>query len=303
MDKFKSGVWLVVLAAVLWAVDAPFRKFLTTELSSTTIVFMEHLLIAALVFGFLWKFLPELKKLNLKDWLAVIFIGFGGSALATVFFTQSFHYVSPTVSILLQKLQPLIAILLAALVLKEKLTKNFWLWTVVALFGGYLISFPDLKLSGFSLAGGTLGVVFALLAAFFWGGSTVFGRYVLNKVSFQAMTAVRFLSALVFLFLLQVYYGRLGEVATASAKDWLFVFIIAVIAGFVSLFLYYKGLKDTRASIATIGEVTFVFAAVIVNWIFIPGSTLEFGQIVGGLVLLYAISRLSSENAPEVKPS
>lgn len=298
MNKYKTGVWLVVLAAVLWAVDAPFRKYLTTDLSSTTIVFMEHLLIAVLVLGLLWKYLAELKSLKLKDWLAVGFIGLGGSALATIFFTQSFHYVTPLVSILLQKLQPLIAILLAAVVLKEKLTKKFWFWAAVALFGGYLISFPDLKLTGFSLNGGTLGVVYALLAAFFWGGSTVFGRYVLNKVSFQAMTAVRFLSALVFLFLIQIYYGRLGEVANASAKDWLFVFIIAVIAGFISLFVYYKGLKDTRASIATIGEVTFVFAAVIVSWIFLD-STLDLIQLLGGGVLLYAITHLSVVNALE----
>ncbi|OGE81490.1 MAG: hypothetical protein A3H72_02670 [Candidatus Doudnabacteria bacterium RIFCSPLOWO2_02_FULL_48_8] len=299
VNNYKLGPWLVVIAALLWAVDAPFRKFLTGNLSSTAIVLMEHLVIAVLVLVFLFKYLTELKNLSWKEWLAVIFIGAGGSALATVFFTQSFRYVNPSVAILLQKVQPFIAILGAAFILKERLTKNFWMWALVGIFGAYLVTFPELKITGLSFAGGTLGVVFALLAAFFWGGSTVFGRLVLAKISFQAMTAIRFLAALVFLFILSVYYGTLNQVGTASGKDWLYVLIIAVLAGFVSLFIYYKGLQSTKASIATIGELAFPFAAVIVNWIFLD-ATLEIGQILGGLILLvsvYSLAKVNAENA------
>src|SRR3989344_6148019 len=173
MNNFRIGPWLVVLAAMLWAVDAPFRKFLTEDLSSTTIVFMEHILIAVLVLVFLSRYLPELKNLSRKEWLAVVFIAFGGSALATVFFTQSFRYINPSVAILLQKVQPLIAIFLASIFLKEHLSKKFWLYALIAIFGAYLITFPELRITGLSFAGGSLGVIFALLAAVLWGGSTV----------------------------------------------------------------------------------------------------------------------------------
>ena len=295
MSPYKSGPWLVVIAALLWAVDAPFRKFLTQDLSSTTIVLMEHITIAVLVFIFLFKYLKELKNLSRREWLAVAFIGFGGSALATVLFTQSFHYLNPSVSILLQKTQPLIAILLAVAVLKEKLSKRFWLWAAIAIFGAYLVTFPELKVSGLSLAGGTLGVILALLAAFFWGGSTVFGRFVLRKISFQAMTAVRFLSALIFLAGMNIYFGNLGELGKASSKDWIYVFIIAILAGFVSLFIYYRGLRFTKASIATIGELAFPVSAVAVNWIFLDAK-LDFMQIVGSLILLLAVWMLSDIN-------
>ena len=300
MDQNKLGPWLVTIAALLWAMDAPFRKFLTGDLSSSTIVFMEHLVIAVLVLVFLSRFLPELKKLNKKDWLAVIFIGVGGSALATVFFTQSFHYVNPSVAILLQKVQPLVAILMAVFILNEKLSPRFWLWAAIAIIGAYLVSFPGFKpqvFPGEVFNPNLLGVIFALLAAFFWGGSTVFGRLLLGKISFQAMTAVRFLSALVFLFMMQIYYGRLGELGQASGKDWLFVLIVAIIAGFVSLFIYYRGLRNTKASVATLCELAFPLAAVVVNWIFIPGSALSTMQIVGGLILIGSITALSFENA------
>ncbi|OGE83537.1 MAG: hypothetical protein A3B10_03425 [Candidatus Doudnabacteria bacterium RIFCSPLOWO2_01_FULL_44_21] len=300
MTNYRLGPWLVTIAALLWAVDAPFRKFLTGDLPSSTIVLMEHILIAVLVLVFLFKYLAELKNLQWKEWLAVVFIGLGGSALATVFFTQSFHYLNPTVAILLQKLQPLIAIGLAAWILKENLSKKFWLWTIVAIFGAYVVSFPNLQPTGLTLNANGLGVALALGAAFLWGGSTVFGRLVLRKVSFQSMTAIRFLSALVFLLLLNLFNGDLSQVGSASSKDWFYVFIIAVLAGFVSLFVYYKGLQSTKASIATLCELAFPVAAVVVNWIFLD-AVLTPMQILGGLILLFAITRLTIVNETEAK--
>jgi drug/metabolite transporter (DMT)-like permease len=302
MNKEKLGPWFVTLAAVLWAIDAPFRKYLTTELSSTTIVLMEHILIAILVLPLFIPRLQELKNLSSREWMSVIFIGFGGSALATVLFTQSFHYLNPTVSILLQKLQPLIAIGLAAAVLKEMMSKTFWVWAIIAIFGAYLVSFPELRPTGFTWNSNMLGVLLALGAAFFWGGSTVFGRLVLNKVSFQMLTSLRFITALIFLVFLNFYYKTTSEIGLASAKDWGFVFMTAVVAGFVSLLIYYYGLRNTKASVATLCELAFPVAAVVVNWIFLD-ATLVPMQIFGGLVLLVAITRLVlvNENLVEKK--
>lgn len=300
-NKFSLAPWLVVLGSLLWAFDAPFRKFLTTQLTSTSIIFMEHILLVVLVIPLLLPRFRELKKLKWKEWLAVIFIGAGGSALASVFFTQSFHYINPSITLLLQKLQPILAILLAVVILKETLSKKFWIWALVALFGAYMVTFPDLAISGFSFEGRVLGVVLALSAALLWGGSTVFGRLVLKKVSNQVATSLRFIVALIFLFFVQIYYGRLPETTSASAMDWLFIFIIAVLAGYFAFLLYYRGLQNTKASIATLGETIYIPAAVVVNWIFIPGAALEIGQIAGAAILLFAVYKLSLLNAKEAK--
>ena len=298
MNMLRWGPWFVAFAALLWAGDAPFRKFLTQDLTSTTIVLMEHIVIAPFALALLFGRFKELARFSWKEWASVVFIALGGSALATILFTQSFHYVNPSVSILLQKVQPFIAIALAALLLKEKMSKQFWLWALVGIFGAYLITFPELKVSGLQFAGGTLGILAALGAAFFWAGSTVLGRFMLKKASFQLMTGLRFLGALFFLFLIALYYGRLDEVGQAGPIDWWFVAIIALIAGLISLFIYYRGLKYTKASIATIAELAFPFSAVTINWIFLD-APLSFGQIAGGIVLLAALVGLSRVNAAE----
>lgn len=141
MKKFAP--YLVFIAAMLWATDAPFRVHLTQSLSSNFIVLGEHFFDVLFILPILFFNFKEIKKLSYKEWLAILVIAIGGSALASIAFTEAFHYVNPSVAILLQKLQPIIAISLAGLILKEKKTRFFWLWAIVALFGAYLISFPN----------------------------------------------------------------------------------------------------------------------------------------------------------------
>ena len=303
------GPSLVFIAAALWATDAPFRVHLTQTLSSNFIVLAEHavdLLIALPILVWGWR---ELRNLTRREWLAVVFIAVGGSALASVAFTQSFHYVNPSVSILLQKVQPLIAIALAWFFLGERLSKNFWVWTATALFGAYLVSFPNLVpqlYEGEAFNPNTVGALLALTAAVLWGASTVFGKFVLRKVSFQMMTSLRFVGAFVFLAILTTAQHSFPVTGTLTSTDWLFIGIIAITSGVASLFIYYYGLQYTKASIATIAELGFPLAAVFVNAYFIQGTPvpgaflgLVAGQWLGTALLLFAMLMLSRVNREE----
>ena len=302
----KFAPYLIFLAAMLWATDAPFRLHLTQGLSSNFIVLGEHTIDVLFCLPILAGAFGEIKKLGAKEWLAVLIIAVGGSALASVAFTQAFHYVNPSVAILLQKLQPLIAIGLAAAVLKENLSSKFWLWAIVALAGAYLISFPGLKpqlFPGEQFNPNLAGVGLALLAAALWGASTVMGKLVLNKVNFKIMTSLRFVVAFLFLLLLNWQQKSYPHWAAVTRTDVLFIIIIALASGVFSLFLYYRGLQDTKASVATLAELGFPMAAVVVNWIFIPNSALVWQQILGMAVLLFAVFRLAGYNQQtDLKP-
>jgi len=289
---------LVFLAAMLWATDAPFRVYLTKDLSSNFIVLVEHFINLVFVLPLLYVSRESIKKLSRRDWFFVLMIGVGGSALASIAFTQAFHYVNPSVAILLQKLQPFIAILLAGIILKERMPKKFWAWAVVAVSGAYIISFPGLMprlYDGEVFNPNIIGVSYALLAAALWGASTVFGKYVLNTVTFEAMTALRFAVAFLFLFGLNFGTGGLGEISLLSTIDVLYLVIIGIVSGSMSLLLYYRGLQNTKASIATIAELGFVFASLVINYIFIDAKLASM-QVVGIAILLLAVLKLVKVN-------
>lgn len=293
----KYGPYLVFFAAMLWAIDAPFRVHLTQSLTSNFIVLGEHFVDIFFVLPILFLNFSEIKKLKTKEWISIIIIAIGGSAVASIAFTEAFHYVNPSVAILLQKLQPIIAIFLAGLILKEKKTPLFWLWATIALIGAYLISFPNFipqVYAGEKLNLNIIGISLALLAAILWGASTVLGKFVLNKVNFKIMTSLRFTVAFVFLLLLNWQQKSFPDFSKLTGTDFIFIIAIAVASGVASLLIYYKGLENCSASIATLAELGFPMAAVIINWIFL-GDFLVPMQIVGMAILLFSLLKLSSE--------
>ena len=139
-----ASVLLVAVGAAMWGTDAILRVPLLEVASPSQIVLLEHLVllvysVPAVVLG--WRFF---RGLGTAQWVALLIIGWGGSALATLLFTTAFAVGNPTVVILLQKTQPLFAIALAAILLRERLGWAYWPCFAVAMVGAYLISFGDL---------------------------------------------------------------------------------------------------------------------------------------------------------------
>lgn len=295
----KYGPFLVFFAALLWASDAPFRVFLSESLDSSLIVFMEHAIALVILLPFIFLYREELTTLSRRQWFALLCIGVGGSALALILFTESFSYMNPSVVILLQKLQPLIAIWLAVNFLREMTPRQFWLWVGVALVAAYVISFPGLVpqlYEGEGFNPHIVGIFLALSAAVLWGASTVLGRYVLQDISFRLVTALRFAIAFVFLLGLNTYTGTLSGIASLTQKDILYLVIISCTSGVVAMYLYYRGLSQSRASVATIAELGFPVGAVLINYLFLD-AVLEPIQLLAMFVLLFAVYKLGQGSA------
>lgn len=290
----KYAPFFVFLAVLLWATDAPFRSGLSHTLSATTVVFLEHCINLVIILPILYVKRCLIKTFTRKEWLAVIGIGVGGSALASIAFTHAFVYVNPSIAILLQKLQPFVAILLARVLLKESLPKQFWTWGGLALLAAYVISFPSFipqVYVGEIWNPHILGVVFSLTAVILWGSATIFGKYILERIDPETTTGVRFITGWVFLFLLNLGMGTLSEISTLTTKDWIFITIMGVVSGTISFFLYYRGLQNTKASIATLAELGFVVSALAINAVFLD-SKLTVSQLIAVIVLLFALTKV-----------
>lgn len=114
------SVLLVAVGAAFWGTDGVLRVPLLEDMSPPAIVFGEHLAlllysVPAVVLG--WR---AFRSFGASHWISLLIIGWGGSALATLLFTASFAVGNPTVAILLQKTQPLFAIVLSSVLLRER---------------------------------------------------------------------------------------------------------------------------------------------------------------------------------------
>ncbi|MDQ7094387.1 DMT family transporter [Desulfosporosinus sp. PR] len=292
-------IWWIALGAAMWGLDGVFIVTLLHYVTSSQIVWMEHVLLFLFAFPvLLWK-RHELKQLKLNDWLAVLFIGWGGSALASVLFTAGFTYGNPNVVLILQKIQPIFAVLLATLILKEHLRKNYWKLFFVALIGAYLLTF-GLHIP--STAGSTsqlIGSLFAIGAAALWGGSTVMGKHLAGKVSFTTLTALRFAVALPLLTVIVLAqhpnWQTIGK-ALSLSPVWANLLFQTVVPSLISLLLYYHGLDGVKASHATIAELAFPASGLLLNWLILR-QTIDLGQWLGFAVVWLAVLQLSKLNS------
>jgi drug/metabolite transporter (DMT)-like permease len=297
------GVLLVALGAALWGTDAVLRVPLLDVMSPSAIVLSEHLVLLlyslpAVALG--WRFLKGFRS---SQWIALLVIAWGGSALATLLFTAAFAAGNPTSVILLQKTQPLFAIALAHVLLQERLRWVYWPCFVVALLGAYLISFDGL-VEPLEALGSTQAQAAALTlgAAILWGSSTALGRFILKDVPFHTLTGARLLLALPVLLVIVLIQGSLGEMGAGFAAEPARVVLLALIPGLLGLLLYYRGLSSTKASYATLAELSFPASAVALNWVFL-GVTISANQVLGFVFLWGAILVLSHLNARDPAPT
>jgi drug/metabolite transporter (DMT)-like permease len=137
------GPLLIFVAAILWGLDGVLRRSLY-GLPPISIVFFEHLIGLIIIAPFLWK-AWKVEKLEKKEWYALGVVALLSGVLGTLFFTTALlkvNFIPFSVVFLIQKLQPIFAITMAWLVLKEAPTKHYWAWATLALVAGYFVTFP-----------------------------------------------------------------------------------------------------------------------------------------------------------------
>lgn len=300
----------IMFAAFLWAFDGVVLTPWVIDLGLSdvpTFVFMLHATASVFLSYFLFRKYQELKSLDKQDWLAFFLTGLFGGAIGTMAIIAAIVKVyseglNISVVLLLQKLQPIFAVLLAFLWLKERPRKVFYLWAVVALVGSYLLTF-GFNSPNFDTSGMFMPAMLAMLAAFSFGSSTVFSKKAVAKISHGLGTALRFFmtTAIMIVVILVITFLNNFDVQTGyegikgfEIINWNLIgafVIIALTTGGTAIFIYYYGLKRVLASRSTIYEMVFPVSAVILEF-FIHDKVLSSGQWLGAVIVLIAITAI-----------
>ncbi len=299
------GPWLVGLGAALWGTESAWRIPLNQMFDAEVIVFWEHVLILLMFLPLLLPSLGELRKINSKTWGYLLFSGFAGSAVGTIFFTLALKYGNPTVVNVILNIQPVISTLGAYLLFRDRLASRFFLYAGIAVVAGIFLSVerPELIGVSFQSAGITLGTGYALICAFFWGGSTVAGRGVMMGMPLRLASSMRIVIGLFCMTLILIGYGKLNPASlwptaaqTHGFKAIGALVLLASISGGIPLLIYFRGLSLTRASTAGYFEMMQTLAAVCITWGFFHAA-LQPHQIVAAIVLMAAVAMVQRVQA------
>ncbi len=295
MKTRTRGALFICYSAVLWGMDGVVLTPRLYNLPVPFVVLMLHAVPFLLMQFFLHRSYRRIFDMPLRGWISLALVALTGGLLGTLaivkaLFLINFHNLS--VVVLLQKLQPLFAIILAAALLGERITLRFMRWAMFALVGAYLLTF------GVSLpqVGDDANIVraalWAIVAAASFGSATVLGKRLLSSLDFVDATFARYGMTTLFALIFLVVRGEGLPFASITVVNWIVILIIALTSGSGAILLYYKGLKMIPASVATICELCLPLSAVFFDWV-ANGSLLGPWQWVGVFILIGSILRIT----------
>jgi drug/metabolite transporter (DMT)-like permease len=295
------GPWLVGLGAALWGTESAWRIPLNELFDAKVIVFWEHVFILMMFLPILMSRLHEIPGVHARTWSFLVFSGFAGSAVGTVFFTLALKSGNPTVVNVILNIQPVISTVAAFLLFGDRLARQFFLYAGIAIVAGVFVSvaYPTQIGVSFERAGLNVGTGYALICALFWGLSTVAGRGVMVGMSLRLASSMRIVVGLVCMTLILLAYGKLNGAALwpsgAQAhpiRAIVLLFFLASISGGIPLLFYFQGLHLTRASTAGYFEMMQTLAAVCITWGFFHAS-LHPHQVIAAIVLIATVAMVN----------
>lgn len=288
------GPICVASGASLWGAETLWRVMLNKRFASDVLVLWEHVYCILFSLPILWINRHLISQVPKKAWLFLLGSGVFGSAIGTVCFTQALKTNNYTLANVLLNIQPLFSALFARWILEERFGKGFFLWAGLAILCGMGLSFKMESLTEWVISPSVLWI---FATATCWGFATVMGRGTMTDIPLGVAAPCRFLIGFVAMIGVVALNGHLlvSHLNIPAFSEWGIhqdFILLSVVAGVIPLFLYFKGLSLTHASIASFFEMAQILASLLVTW-GLFGQTLSLQQIIAGIFLLVAVTQIN----------
>ncbi len=292
LDYVRSGIVPILAASFLWAFVYFFRKTVLYGISAVLLVFANAMIGAIGLFLLCRLDIRESWKIFRSAPLKFLALGFTGVSIGTTLMTVGLDHLDLSVALVLEKLQPIFTLFLAAIFLGERTRRSEVPWVVIALVSSYFVTAKEPQLLQLKKSD-IIGVSAICGAAFVWGVSGVIGRSLAkNAHDFRQLAFLRLVIGGIIL---------LPVVCLTPAIDLRFqpdVYIVSVIV-LSSIFgsaggymLYYQGLRHVPAAVASFLELVTPLVGIVLGIAFL-GERLQLSQQIAIPVMLFAVYRLS----------
>jgi drug/metabolite transporter (DMT)-like permease len=282
---------LALTAAAISGVSNFVNKFAVTAVKDpVAFTTLKNAIVAVFLVGLMlaMKKKAEIASLDRKQWAALSAIGVIGGSIPFALFFTGLTQTSAVNASLIHKTLFIWVILLAAPLLKEKMSSLQWLG-VAAIFGANLLVGG---FTGFKFNGGELMI---LAATLFWAVESVIAKATLGRISSTTVAAARMVLGSLVLLPIAAWRGGLPSLAGMQPSHWGWTLLTAaLLAGYV--LTWYAALKRAPASyvaalLVPATLVTNSLSAIFVTHSFTGPQLASAALWIAGSVLIIAFAR------------
>lgn len=272
-----KGRLKIAVSMLIWGSVGIFGRF--SGLSGIGVAFarvsLGALILAAVITTFAREDLSPIPELLRKKWRPLLGLGLS-LALNWAFLFTAFNYTTIANAVLVYYTAPIIATLISWRFMGERVSAERWGLIGLAFLGLVMIisgQRMDLRNRAF------LGVMLALVAAFFYALIPNFGRF-LREVDGKVLTLLQLVIA-------SLVLAPLMKVGGIGAPVWWAILVLVVVHTALALFLYMEGLKDVEVNEAALLSYLDPMSAVFYAFL-VFGEVPGIRTTIGGALILLA---------------
>jgi drug/metabolite transporter (DMT)-like permease len=278
---------LLLLCNIMWALQFTCIKLTQEQVGPYFTVWGPMLMATLFLAPFALKDARKGRK-NIKDLLIFIQLAMLGAFPAQVLMTWGTQYSLASNAAIITLSLPVITVVFAFLILKEKMNRIRWVSFIIAIIGVILCSTGDLRKLNFgsTYALGNVLIFLAIVGNAYYnvGIKKIAGEYTeIEMVFYTYVVVVLFLTPLV------IYYEPdiVSRISHFTKQTWTGITLLTVFHNFLSMILFFKALKQLDAMQVALSNymITFIGLPIAAIWL---NEQLSAQSITGGVMVLIA---------------
>lgn len=227
MDK--KTTLKAIISSLIWGVSFPITKIALNGVSPIMLAFLRYGLASLILTPFLFPF-----NIKIKDF---IILGLFNVTFPTVLQNIGLKYTHAYISGFIQSTGPLYTLILAYLLLKERITKQKIIGLIVSISATYFVISPG-------GGGNLLGNLLVLISAISYSVGGIFAKNLLNN-GYKAIHILSFSSLCGTIFLTPCLFLEKIEIAYEGIAIAVFLAIITTIFAYI---LWYSAMEKIEVS-------------------------------------------------------
>jgi RarD protein len=219
---------------------------------------------------------------QIKENIVLLLLSGGAIGFNWILLFQAYKYTTVSIATLSYYFAPVFVMILAPIVLKEKLTPLKAVCAAVAMVGVFLI----VNVGNGQAVGNynhKVGIIYGISAAGLYASVILMNKFIKNLSGFE-ITLVQLMAGAVVL-LPYIYIKDGMNFSALNSNSILFILIIGIVHTGLAYFLYFTAFKELKGQ--TIAVLSYIdpVSAVIIAAIFL-GESMSLIQFIGGVLIL-----------------
>jgi drug/metabolite transporter (DMT)-like permease len=288
MNTKATGILYAFAALFLFGTTYPVNKMVTNSGVDPMILSFARALLGAL---FLYPFYLRLGKTTRwtpREWKLACLIGLGMLAAAMTFEIAGTRLTTASNASLIVSLESLLSIILAVLLLKERLPRSIYIGALLSFSGTGLIMYQDIQHLEWHWGSALVGEVFLLLAVLSWSLFTVLSKPLNKHVHpFYAIFFILCLAS-VSLAIISLLFGDWSCLEGIGVQTWLGILYLGIAGTGVPHLCYYQALKRLMASTVSLCLTLIPLIGVILSYLML-GERLSLRELLGGALIISGV--------------